>query len=299
MKYNEDANLDSSQVRSAGRGGGGRRKGGIALGGGAGIIVVIIALFLGVSPDELMNSVQGQQGGQAQPGGAQNGQGSNPYDKCKKGKDIASDRDCRWVAYTNSIQNYWTESLDGYEKTEVVTFDNQTTTACGTASAAVGPFYCPPDKTVYLDTSFFDVLTGQLGAKGGDAAEAYVIAHEFGHHVQNLTGQMSKAQDRQTGPKSNQVRLELQADCYAGAWLNSVNADKDGPISEFSQDDLDRAVDAAIAVGDDRIQERSSGRVDRESWTHGSSKQRRDWLAVGFTSGDPNQCNTFASSARI
>lgn len=296
MQYNDEARLDSSQVRSSGRGGGGRRKGGIALGGGAGIVVLIVALLLGVNPGDLTSQVQGGQ--QAPPAGGQ-GQRNDKFDACKSGADIADNRDCRWVAYTNSIQDYWGETLKEYKKTQVVTFDGQTSTACGTASSAVGPFYCPPDQIVYLDTGFFDVLTSQLGAKGGDAAEAYVIAHEFGHHVQNLTGQMSKAQDRQTGPKSNQVRLELQADCYAGAWLSSVNSDADGPITKFTQDDLDRAVDAAIAVGDDRIQERSQGRVDRESWTHGSSKQRRDWLAVGFKSGDPNQCDTFASAAKI
>lgn len=295
MKYNDGARLDSSQVRNAGSGGGGRRKGGIALGGGAGIVVLIVALLLGVNPGDLTSGLQGQQ--QAPPAGGQGG-GGDAYAQCKTGADVEANRECRWVAYTNSIQAYWGETLEGYQPTQVETFDGQTSTACGTASSAVGPFYCPGDKFVYLDTSFFDVLTGQLGAKGGDAAEAYVIAHEFGHHVQNLTGQMNKAQDRQTGPKSNQVRLELQADCYAGAWLSSVNADTDGPIS-LNQDDLDRAVDAAIAVGDDRIQKRSQGRVDRESWTHGSAEQRRNWLAVGFESGDANKCNTFSSSAKI
>ena len=139
----------------------------------------------------------------------------------------------------------------------------------------------------------------QLGAQGGDAAEAYVIAHEYGHHIQNLTGVMSQVQSqgRQTGPTSPQVRLELQADCYAGVWMRNATADPNSPISEITQEDIDRAVDAAIAVGDDRIQEMSTGEVSPESWTHGSSAQRKQWLARGFNTGDPNQCNTFSADA--
>ena len=169
----------------------------------------------------------------------------------------------------------------------MVPFTGQVATACGTATSAVGPFYCPGDTTVYLDTGFFDELTGKLGAKGGDAAEAYVFAHEFGHHIQNLTGVMGKVQSQgagQTGPKSGGVRLELQADCYAGVWMNHAHQ---GPEltdrSRLTQDDLNRAIDAAAAVGDDRIQERMQGQVNPESWTHGSAANRQKWLIIGFT----------------
>ena len=147
----------------------------------------------------------------------------------------------------------------------------------------MGPFYCPADTTVYLDVEFFDQLTGQLGAKGGDAAEAYVFAHEFGHHIQNLTGTMRKVQGsgQGTGP-SRPVRLELQADCYAGVWFKHATADPYSPICEVSEMTC-RAVDAAAAVGDDRIQEKSRGQVTPESWTHGSAAMRQKWLGHGFT----------------
>ena len=161
-----------------------------------------------------------------------------------------------------------------------MTFTGSINTACGNATSAVGPFYCPGDTTVYLDLGFFDQLTGDLGAKGGDAAEAYVLAHEFGHHIQNLTGTMARVQGsgQGTGPKSPQVRLELQADCYAGVWFKHATDDPNCPISEVTQDDLDRAVDAAAAVGDDRIQEKMQGQVSPESWTHGSAAMRQKWL---------------------
>ena len=152
---------------------------------------------------------------------------------------------------------------------------------------------------MYLDLEFFDQLTGQLGAEGGDAAEAYVLAHEFGHHIQNLTGTMRQVQGsgQGTGAKSPQVRLELQADCYAGVWFKHATEDASSPITEVSQDDLDRAVDAAAAVGDDRIQEKTQGQVNPERWTHGSAAMRQKWLGRGFDSGDPNQCDTFAAGA--
>ena len=286
MKYNEGAQLDPSQMG----GGGGRRGGGIAIGGGAGVLVVLLALLFGSTP---VTSSAASRPDPTPTGGA------TPFAQCTRGSDISKDRDCRFVAYTNSIQDYWGETLQGYQVIKVNTFTGQVDTACGAASSAVGPFYCPPDTTVYLDLSFFDQLTGQLGAQGGDAAEAYVLAHEFGHHVQNLTGTMRKVQGsgQGTGPKSPGVRLELQADCYAGVWFKHATSDPDSPITEVSQDDLNRASDAAAAVGDDRIQQKTQGQVTPESWTHGSAAQRQKWLARGFSTGDPNECDTFAAGA--
>ena len=257
------------------------------------MLVLILALFLGINPGDLL-------GGTSSPQAEPSGTAAAPYAQCTTGADISRDRECRFVAYTNSIQSYWAGAYDGYQKIQVVPFTGQVSTACGTASSAVGPFYCPGDTTVYLDTGFFDELTTKLGAKGGDAAEAYVFAHEFGHHIQNLTGVMGKVQSQgagQTGPKSGGVRLELQADCYAGVWMNHATKDPSSPIESLTADDLNRAVDAAAAVGDDRIQERMQGQVNPESWTHGSAANRQKWLNVGFTSGDPNTCDTFASGA--
>ncbi len=273
-------------------GGGGRGNGGkIALGGGGGLIVLVLALLFGINPGDIL-------GGQS--AGPEQTSASSPFAQCTRGADINNDRSCRFVAYTNSIQSYWAGAYDGYQKIQVIPFTGQVSTACGTASSAVGPFYCPGDTTVYLDTGFFDELTSKLGAKGGDAAEAYVFAHEFGHHIQNLTGVMGKVQSQgagQTGPKSGGVRLELQADCYAGVWMNHATKDPNSPIESLTQDDLNRAIDAAAAVGDDRIQERMQGQVNPESWTHGSAANRQKWLNIGFTTGDPNKCDTFASGA--
>lgn len=289
VKYRDNAQLDPSQIGGSRGGNGGK----IALGGGAGLIVLVLALLFGLNPNDLLG---GSSGTEAEPGASQ----SAPYQQCKTGADVARNRDCRFVAYTNSIQSYWARAYTGYRQIQVVPFTGQVSTACGTATSAVGPFYCPGDTTVYLDTAFFDQLTRQLGAEGGDAAEAYVFAHEFGHHIQNLTGVMAKVQSQgagQTGPKSGGVRLELQADCYAGVWLRHAASDPQSPIAEVSRDDLRRAVDAAAAVGDDRIQKRMQGQVRPESWTHGSAEQRQKWLLQGFNSGDPDTCNTFAAGA--
>jgi predicted metalloprotease len=286
VQYRSGAKLDSSQMGS----GGGRRGTTVALGGGAAILVAIIAMLFGLNPSDLL-------GGTTE--GTPTTAATNRFDHCRNVTDISKDRDCRFVAYTNSIQAYWAKAYPGYQQTETQVFDGQIATGCGTATAAVGPFYCPADQVVYLEDTFFDeMLQGQLGAKGGDAAEAYVIAHEYGHHISNLTGTLTKAQSYQgTGPKSAQVRLELQADCYAGVWLANASKDPSTPMEAVTADDVNRAVDAAKAVGDDRIQLRSTGQVSPESWTHGSSAMRRKWLAVGFNSGDPNTCDTFAATA--
>ena len=286
VKYNEGANLDPSQV-GGGVGGNGSK---IALGGGAGLVVLVLALLLGVNPGDLLGSG-------AQPGTSQ--APASPFAQCTRGSDIAKDRNCRFVAYTNSIQDYWGGALTDYQVIKVTTFTGQVSTACGTATSEVGPFYCSGDTSVYLDLGFFDELTTKLGAKGGDAAEAYVLAHEFGHHVQDLEGTMSRVQGGSggTGPTSAGVRLELQADCYAGVWFNHATSDPQSPISEVTQADLADALDAAAAVGDDRIQKKMQGQVTPESWTHGSAANRQKWLTSGFTSGDLNACDTFKAGA--
>lgn len=285
MQYNEGARLDPSQMGS----GGGGRGGGIAVGGGASVLVLILALFFGFDPSALLAESTSAAPGQPT---------QNPFAACTSGADIAKNRECRFVAYTNSVQSYWAQALPGYTRSKTVVFNNQIQTGCGVATSAVGPFYCPADQQVYLDSTFFDQMLRQLGAKGGDAAEAYVIAHEYGHHIQNLTGVLGKVQrqGQQTGAASDAVRLELQADCYAGVWLSQATSDPNSPIKGITQDDLNRAVDAARSVGDDRIQKAQSGRVQPDAWTHGSSAQRTKWLATGFNTGDPNQCNTFATN---
>ncbi|MCW2615623.1 MAG: Membrane protein [Frankiales bacterium] len=283
MDFNDSARLDTSQVSDVrGRRGGGR---GVALGGGGlGIVGLLIALALGINPADL--------GGGTDSVGTDSGAVSTDLGaRCQTGADADRDEDCRVVGIVNSVQSYWSTQVDGYVPAKTELFSQATSTGCGSATSAVGPFYCPPDKGVYLDLTFFDVLRTRYGAKGGDFAVAYVIAHEYGHHISNLTGQ-SAATDRGEGEQGGSVRLELQADCYAGVWAK--NAVESGFVA-ISDADIDEGLSAAAAVGDDRIQEKSAGRVDPESWTHGSAEQRQTWFRTGLSSGDPAACDTFSA----
>lgn len=286
MEFNRDSQIDSSQISDRRGLPGGR---GVALGGGSlGIVGVIITLALvltgnGAVVNEL-SALQNQQvGAGAQPTG-------NLTD-CQTGVDANTKDDCRIVGYVNSIQAYWKDALPGYRETKTVFFDSPTQTGCGVATSDVGPFYCPGDRQVYIDLGFFDQLRRQFGATVGPASQAYVMAHEYGHYVQDQQGIFAKVDQRDTGPQGTAVRSELQADCYAGVWAN--NAAKTGYLQPLSSTDVEDALNAASAIGDDRIQQQTSGRVDKESWTHGSSAQRVRWFQTGYQSGNPATCNTF------
>jgi len=275
MRFNPGRVLDASQVSDR------RGMGAVIGGGGLGLVGLVLALVLGANPADLGGFTGG--GGSVQTA-------SDLAERCRTGADAERYDDCRVVGVANSVQAYWAETLRGYEEAQTVLFTGAVDTGCGGASSAVGPFYCPRDTTIYLDLSFWDDLKQRFGARGGDFAEAYVIAHEYGHHVQTLLG-TSAGNDRE-GPQSGSVRLELQADCYAGAW--AANAVETGFITELTQEDVAEGLSAAAAVGDDRIQEKTQGRVDPEAWTHGSAAQRQQWFTTGYRSGSPRACDTFS-----
>jgi len=291
MSFDPGAQLDPGQVRDQRGGSFGGRGGSLAIGGGGlGLVLTIAFLLLGGDPSALTGS---QSGGQA------NGpEATTLQQECKTGADATQRADCRIVGYVNSIQEYWGGAFQSagqqYQRADTVLYTGATNTGCGQATSEVGPFYCPVDKSVYLDLGFFDELQSRFGANGGRFAQAYVVAHEYGHHVQDMLGILDRAQGGQTGADSASVRLELQADCLAGVWANHAAATK--VIADVTQADISQALDAASAVGDDRIQAQVQGHVNPESWTHGSSQQRDKWFTTGFQKGDLNACDTFSGS---
>jgi uncharacterized protein len=283
MTFKRGARLDPGQVTDR-RGVGGR--GGIAIGGGVGLVALLIFALLGGDP--------GQLGQLLEPGTGAGGPDSSALaTDCETGEDANTRDECRILGYVNSVQAYWTGAFaavgETYRETDTVLFTGSTSSACGTASAATGPFYCPRDQLIYLDADFFDVLRTRLGARGGSLAEGYVIAHEYGHYVQDLLGILSGG-DRGSGADSRAVRIELQADCFAGAWAH--NAASTGYLEPLTSAQIADALDAAAAVGDDRIQETTTGEVQPHTWTHGSSAQRQKWFTVGYEKGDPSFCDT-------
>ncbi len=303
MTFNDDASLDTSQVGDQRGGGGGFPGGGIAIGGG-GLGIVGVLIFLVVS---LLGGSDGGGGGvqsPLQPGQTGAVSAQELASSCRTGADANARDDCRIVGYVNSVQSYWQRAFGssngGYQPAQTIIFSGGVRTGCGNATSAVGPFYCPADGRVYMDLGFFDELSTRFGAQGGPLAQAYVVAHEYGHHVQNLLGTSDRVgrAGGQSGPESASVRLELQADCYAGVWTRNASSTTDAQgrplIKPPTEREIQVALDAAAAVGDDRIQARSQGRVDPESWTHGSAEQRQRWFTTGYESGDPRSCDTFS-----
>ncbi len=235
------------------------------------------------------------------------GADSGRYANCESGDDANNDVDCARVAVENSLTDYWSETLPAQSDVDfrpeavMQTFTGAVDTGCGQATSQVGPFYCPPDEGIYLDTTFFeDVLQEQLDGPAGDFVEPYVLAHEYGHHIQNVMGTMGRVRTQQ-GPQSDAVRLELQADCYAGMWTANATGTDDASgeplILELSQSDIDEAIAAAKSVGDDRIQDQTTGRVNPKEWTHGSAEQRQRWFTIGYTEHSLDACDTFSASS--
>jgi predicted metalloprotease len=290
MSFNDNVQLDPSQVQDR-RGMGRGAKVGGGIGGG---LILLIATLLGVNPQML----EGLAGAGQEP----QSQGTAPA--CQTGADADARVDCRITGTVNSLNAFWPGYLQQYNvrypRPETVIFAGGTNTGCGAATSEVGPFYCPTDTTAYFDPGFFQELVDRFGSSGGPLAQEYVVAHEFGHHIQNVLGNLDRAQQDPQGPESGAVRTELQADCYAGLWAKyastTPNPDTGQPYLEaLTQQDINDALSAASSVGDDRIQQAATGRVSPEGWTHGSSEQRQRWFYQGYKTGDINQCDTFSA----
>lgn len=310
MRFNTKARLDTGRVSDSGRGSGGGARipipGGMKAGGGIGGFILLLMVVV------LTQCVGGGLPGTGGTGSGASGFDTNRvagsdtdrYANCKTGADAATDLDCQRIAVENSLVDYWSQALpdqSGREFTPATmqTFTGSVDTQCGQATSAVGPFYCPPDRGIYLDTTFFeDVLERQLGGPNGGFVEPYVLAHEYGHHIQNLLGTMTKVRTQQ-GPDSDAVRLELQADCYAGMWAAAAPqaTDDNGEqiITEITDADVTEAIAAAEAVGDDRIQQKTQGQVTPEGFTHGTAEQRMNWFRTGYTNGTLQSCDTFSA----
>ena len=289
MPFNENKRLDPSQIQDRR----GRRTGrSVAIGtGGLGIAIWLIAMLLGVDLGDISSLTETDLS-------TSSTYSEDIYDlesECQTGADANERQDCRIVGFVNSIQAFWTDEFASYGveyiPAQTVLFTDATQGACGYASGASGPFYCPSDQMVYLDLSFFELLQSRFGAQGGPFAEAYVLAHEYGHHVQNLLGILDSASiQRSSGPQSMSVFTELQADCLAGVWAH--HATETGYLDSLTTEEIMQSLDAAASVGDDRIQSQTQGYVYPEAWTHGSSEQRQEAFVDGLQSGDIESCST-------
>ncbi|MFG1606276.1 neutral zinc metallopeptidase [Actinoplanes sp. NPDC049265] len=304
MELNENARIDTSQIddqRGSGGGGGGGI-GGLPIGGG-GITGIIISLVLAVVGGYFgINQISG---GGSEP---QTGDNTSLSQECSQ-SDASKQLDCRNVLYVNSIQDYWKDAMpqnfgDPYQPAKTVLFSRQVNTACGAADSGVGPFYCPGDDRVYIDLTFYQQLADQLGAPG-EFAQPYVLAHEYGHHIQDLTGTeatMRRQQQRDPGQQNAlSVKLELQADCYAGVWAKNATGTDDGSgqkiFTSITDQDIQEGLDTAKQIGDDTLQQRGGGQVNPAEFTHGTSAQRQQWFRTGFESGSPKSCDTFKQGA--
>ncbi|WP_309713352.1 neutral zinc metallopeptidase [Pseudolysinimonas sp.] len=289
MTFNDDANIGGGRVSKRGRN--------AALGaGGGGLVVialVVVSQLVGVDLTGLAPIL----------GGGQPTVEETTLDQCLTGEDANENIDCRMKGAAVALDAYWETQVEGYTAPALVIFEGSVSTGCGSATSAVGPFYCPPDQTVYIDTAFYQDLREDFGASGGPLAQLYVVAHEWGHHIQNITGTMNGLDLQDQGPTSDGVRLELQADCYAGAWVAAASTVPDESGTPFLVEPTDAeiadALNAAAAVGDDHIQETlGGGQVNPETWTHGSSESRQKWFNAGYTQG-VGVCDTFAPGAQL
>lgn len=289
MTFNEHARINTSGVRK--RSGGGR--GGMMAGGSLGVLVLLFigSQLLGVNLMPFADLATGGGSGAA-------GQTSQLED-CETGADANANDECRMAGAADALDQYWSSQVGNYRSPQVYLFSGTTQTACGTANAQTGPFYCPPEEAIYVDTAFFETLSKDYGSSGGPLAQMYVLSHEWGHHVSQLTGQLQQV-DKSSGADSGSVRLELQADCFAGSWVKNATSATDElgvPLLQpVTQAQINDALSAAAAIGDDHIMESAGLDVNPDKFTHGTSEQRQRWFQVGFEQ-DPTACATFEVSA--
>ncbi|HSK24685.1 MAG TPA: neutral zinc metallopeptidase [Egicoccus sp.] len=292
MSFNDDVRIDSGRASRGRRGGAG-----IAIGGGGGLVLLLLAMLFDVPLGNLTG------GGDAAQGTGEEIEGG--FEHCRTGADANAFVDCRIIATAESLDVVWEEQLPAaggpaYQPPGLVIFEGSVGTACGNATSAVGPFYCPGDTTTYFDTGFFDTLREKFGAGEGPLAEQFVVAHEFGHHIEHQLDLLGQAQRDPQGPESGAVRVELMADCLSGVWAHHATQAIDPEsgetfLRELTDADIADALSAAAAVGDDRIQEQLQGQVQPESFTHGTSEQRQQWFTTGYRDGDLRSCDTFAT----
>lgn len=292
MTFNDNARINThrAQKRSGG-------KTGAAVGGGGLVVILGIWLISSLTGVNLMPYADvATQGLNQVTGGG--GESVVEIEGCTTGEAANSDDECRMAAAADAIDQYWATQVSNYRPTQVILFNGSTSSQCGTASSQTGPFYCPPEELIYMDTAFFGTLSQQYGSSTGSLAQMYVLAHEWGHHISNLIGTINV--DRSSGADSGSVRLELQADCFAGAWMKDATAaaDETGQalLKPITAEQLRDAMSAAAAVGDDHIMESAGMDVNPERFTHGTSEQRQRWLATGYEDG-PTACNTFEVAA--
>jgi predicted metalloprotease len=308
MELNENADIDTSQIedqRGSGGGGGGFGGGGfgglpIPIGGG-GIVGIVIFLLIAV--------VGGYFGVNKMTGNS--GDNTSLKTNCSQ-SDKLKQLDCRNALYVNSIQNFWAQAEPkyfgkGYQKATTVFFSDRVSTGCGAADSGTGPFYCPADKKVYIDLTFYKLLAGQLGAPG-EFAQPYVLAHEYGHHIQDLVGTEAKMRQLQQGASSTEknllsVKLELQADCYAGVWARgatgTTSSNGQKIFKSLTSDDVKQGIQTAGQIGDDTLQKQSGQQINPKEFTHGTSADRQKWFSLGYNSGTPENCDTFANGAVV
>jgi len=292
MTFREGGQFEGGRVRKSAGG-----RGGLAVGGGA-IGLIAILLISQLTGIDLSGLVQGDPGSQ--------GQDLGEIGDCTA-EQANTDPECRLSATLQALDAFWEPEAQAigvanFQIPGAESFTTSVSTACGNASSAMGPFYCPPGQGIYLDLAFFDLLRSRFGASGGPLAEMYVVAHEYGHHIQNVTGYFDRADRSGSGEDSDSVRLELQADCLAGMWVGHAATVPDPDtgvifLEPITAAELRDALSAAESVGDDHIQSSSGGGINPDLWTHGSSEQRQKWFTIGYEQGDFAACDTFATAA--